>query len=123
MLSRGTRPASSIACAVFSFRAGYYDPFTGADVAYTDSDTSDIYSRYSIYYFGHGAGNPVPSFVAASSAVSLIFAGAGLQEAGDEFWALDNVRVSLPEPDGLALFAAGLAPLAGSAIRRGKRAG
>jgi hypothetical protein len=97
--------------------SGTHAPFTGADVAYI-GNASDVYNRYSIYYFSHGAGNPVLSFTASSSTANLIFAGQGLQEPGDEFWSIDNVQVTVPEPGSLALLSMGLMPLVGAQMRR-----
>lgn len=55
---------------------------------------------YGIYYFGHGAGNPAPSFVAAGASATLEWTRySGPQnfgDSGDEYWALDNVVVDGP---------------------------
>ena len=48
-----------------------FAPTTGADFA---NDVSLDYSQdYGIYYFGHGVGNPLLSFIAGSSGASLVF--------------------------------------------------
>lgn len=95
---------------------------TGADVVRLAASFSDYYT---IYYFGHGAGNPILTFTATGSTVDLTFAGVGLQGVGDEYWAIDNVTVAsvsaIPEPASLAMLAlGGLA--AGVAVRRSRRA-
>ena len=74
---------------------GNFATLTGADVMF---DGGAYTNRYGIYYFGHGAGNPVLTFTAGSASETLSFAGAGLQDVGDEFWAIDNVEVSTPVP-------------------------
>lgn len=72
---------------------------TGADVLHDDAN---IFLRYGIYYFSHGAGNPVLSFTTGSNAtLASIQFFAAVQGIDDEFWAIDNVQVSIapiPEP-------------------------
>lgn len=100
--------------------------FTGADVV-GPTNVPDT-ERYSIYYFGRGAGNPVLSFTAAATTETLTFAGSGMQGIADESWSLDNVVVQgtgvpnavIPEPGTCALLASGLLPLAGMVARRRK---
>lgn len=75
--------------------AGEFDVLTGADVMY---DGGAYTNRYGIYYFGHGAGNPTLSFIATGSSATLSFAGSGLQDVSDEFWAVDNVMVTTAVP-------------------------
>lgn len=72
-----------------------FPPKTGADVGQDLASNTD---DFTIYYFGKGTGNPILSFVApATGSQTLIFAGAGMQEPADEFWALDNVIVTTPD--------------------------
>ena len=97
-----------------------FAPTTGADFA---SDESSDYSQdYGIYYFGHGAGNPLLSFIAGGSTASLVFkreVTGSFLDSPDEYWALDNILVTgivnpsttTPEPSSLVLVAAGLAGL------------
>jgi hypothetical protein len=85
-------------------------PFTGADVARTTAPSNT--DRFSIYFFSRGAGNPVITFTPTLSTATLTFQGTSMQDVSDEFWALDNVRVTVPaaanaapEPGTLALLA------------------
>jgi hypothetical protein len=101
--------------------------FTGADVVGPTNLSNN--ERYSIYYFGHGAGNPVLSFTANSSTQTLTFSGSGMQEVTDESWSLDNVVVTginaptaAPEPGTLALLFGALLPIGAVAQRRRRRA-
>jgi hypothetical protein len=106
-----------------------FAPTTGADYS---SDVSGDYSQdYGIYYFGHGAGNPMLSFIASGSSASLVFqreATGGYLDSSDEYWALDNILVTgdvvptttTPEPSSLVLLAAGLA-VVGYRVRRRAR--
>ncbi len=88
--------------------AAAYPGRTGADVDYFSPNT--IFENYSIYYFGHGAGNPYLTFIASGATETLTFQGLNLQGVGDEFWAIDNVAVSaVPEPSSIALSLIGLA--------------
>lgn len=101
---------------------GTFPSFTGADIMYNNASLH-WYTRYAIYYFSHGSGNPVLSFTATGTSVSLTFAGIGLQDSSDEFWALDNVVVSsqvanVPEPDSMLLSSVGVAICAFSRLRR-----
>ena len=96
--------------------------FTGADIMYNNASLH-WYTRYAIYYFSHGSGNPVLSFTSTGTSVSLTFAGIGLQDSPDEFWALDNVVVSsqvanVPEPDSMLLSSVGVAVCAFPRLRR-----
>jgi hypothetical protein len=99
-----------------------FAPETGADFFW---DFSGDYSQdYGIYYFGHGAGNPMLSFIADGSTASLVFTRLGTLsgDSGDEYWALDNIEVdgessnAAPEPASIVLIATGLAGVA--AVRR-----
>jgi hypothetical protein len=67
--------------------------FTGADASFWHFPA--YADHYAIYYFGHGAGNPVLSFQATASSATLEFARYGnTSDSGDEYWALDNVTVT-----------------------------
>jgi hypothetical protein len=101
--------------------------FTGADVARTNAVSASIFDRYAIYYFGHGAGNPVLTFTANNSTATLHFAGFSLQGESDEYWAIDNVVVSTadttsttPEPASLAIWGLGALGCSIGAYRRRK---
>lgn len=73
---------------------GSFAPKTGADVSGL-LVPGDNFDDFTIYYFGKGAGNPSLSFVAPITGIqTLVFLGAGMQPATDEFWALDNVTVA-----------------------------
>ncbi|WP_337176006.1 PEP-CTERM sorting domain-containing protein [Paludisphaera sp.] len=88
------------------YTAAFYGR-TGADVNYFSSTLRD---NYSIYYFGHGAGNPILTFIANGATETLTFSGLSLQSSSDEFWAIDNVSVTaVPEPSSIALSLIGLA--------------
>ncbi|MBL8874813.1 MAG: dockerin type I repeat-containing protein [Phycisphaerae bacterium] len=69
--------------------------FTGAE--YSRREGPGYSGYYGIYYFSHGAGNPVLTFTAASSSATLEwtrYSGANnFGDSGDEYWALDNVVV------------------------------
>ncbi|MBX3381003.1 MAG: hypothetical protein KF805_12995 [Phycisphaeraceae bacterium] len=69
--------------------------FTGAE--YSRREGPGYSGYYGIYYFSHGAGNPVLTFTAAGSSASLEWArysGANnFGDSSDEYWALDNVVV------------------------------
>jgi hypothetical protein len=69
-----------------------FAPGTGADVF---NDFSGDYSQdYDIYYFGHGEGNPVPTFTPAASTAVLTFERLiSSTDSADEYWALDNILV------------------------------
>ena len=74
---------------------------------------ADVEVAEPIYYFGHGDGNPTPSFVAGAASETVTFQSIDAQGITDEFFALDNVVVtSVPEPPAGAIAAAGLAVLA-----------
>jgi len=91
---------------------GAYSPQRYTDTNYTNPNGPDVlafvgaeFSRregpgysgyYGIYYFSHGAGNPVLTFTASGSSAVLEWArysplNGG--DSGDEYWALDNVVV------------------------------
>lgn len=103
---------------------GTFSAFTGADVAQTSGFYLD---RYAIYKFGSGIGNPTVSFTATSTNETISFAGHGLQDTSDEFWAIDNVSVKnstysvTPEAPGFVQFLPGLLPLA-LVLRKRKKA-
>jgi hypothetical protein len=98
---------------------GPYSAKTGADVI---SANPDSFAGYQIYYFGRGAGNPILTFTANGAGLaSLTFQGVGLQNVDDEYWAIDNVRVTsarIPEPASAAL---GLLALPALALIRRKK--
>jgi hypothetical protein len=83
--------------------------FTGADFAFTRNQDGFYADDYSIYWFGHGAGNPVLGFTAVGTTATLQFARYGnTTDSPDEYWALDNVRVAaVPEPATLVLLIVG----------------
>ena len=106
-----------------------FAPTTGADFA-NDVSYPDYSLDYGIYYFGHGVGNPLLSFIAGSSGASLVFkreVTGEFLDSPDEYWALDNILVTAdgspstttPEPSSLVLMAAGLASL--GYVGRGRR--
>jgi PEP-CTERM motif len=67
--------------------------FSGADASYYE--VPGYANDYAIYYFGHGAGNPVLSFQSASTSATLEFARYGnTGDSADEYWALDNVVIT-----------------------------
>jgi len=92
---------------------GAYSPQRYTDSSFTTPISADVpafsgaeFSRregpgysgyYGIYYFGRGAGNPAPSFVATGATATLEWTRySGTQNFGDssdEYWALDNVVV------------------------------
>jgi len=111
---------------------GAYSPQRYTDTHYADPNPPDVgaftgaeFSRkegpgysgyYGIYYFGHGAGNPNLIFTATSASTTLEWArysgNSNFGDSGDEYWALDNVIVTVvPEPSTLVLGIAGLAGL------------
>jgi hypothetical protein len=67
--------------------------FSGADASYyTIPGYAD---DYAIYHMGYGAGNPILNFQATASTATLEFARYGnTGDSADEYWALDNVRVT-----------------------------
>ncbi|MBS0189792.1 MAG: hypothetical protein U0573_13570 [Phycisphaerales bacterium] len=69
--------------------------FTGAEFFRKDGPGYSGY--YGIYYFSHGAGNPVLTFVASGTSAVLEWArysGPGsFGDSSDEYWALDNVLI------------------------------
>lgn len=101
--------------------------FTGADVVGSTAVSNT--ERYSIYYFGRGAGNPLISFTANSANETLTFTGGQDQPVGDESWSLDNVLIqgpgtgtAVPEPATSALLALAALPVLGAVARRRRRA-
>ncbi len=91
--------------------------FTGADQFWSANQDGNYANDYSIYYFGHGAGNPVLSFVSSGTTAVLEFSRfGGTFDSPDEYWALDNVSVSgvraappltaVPEPSTYGLMGA-----------------
>jgi len=107
---------------------GIYGQFEGADVVYTGGNVAGHWhDRYGIFYFGHGVGNPNPTFVATASTVVLSFAGSGLQDISDEFWAIDSVVLStpdaaVPEPATLTIWGLGALGCAVAACGRKRQA-
>lgn len=98
----------------------YPDVTGGANFAFqTGADDVDLshggtlpngYFGNSVYRFGGGL-NPSFSAVATSSTMVLTWTASGLQDIGDESWALDNVSVqtdSVPEPAALAVLGVGV---------------
>ncbi len=85
--------------------------FTGADASWSANQSGNYAGDYAIYYFSHGAGNPLLSFTATGSTALLEFARYGnTTDSSDEYWALRNVSVTaVPEPSSgaLALFGVG----------------
>ena len=78
---------------------------------------------YGIYYFSHGAGNPILTFTAGSASATLEWArysgGSNFGDSSDEYWALDNVVVSnVPEPSTAVLAAFGFLGSIGWRCRR-----
>lgn len=68
--------------------------FTGAEFSRKDGPGYSGY--YGIYYFSHGAGNPVLTFTAGARSAVLEWARTSpgnFGDSGDEYWALDNVVV------------------------------
>ncbi len=97
-----------------------FAPETGADAFF---DSSGVYSEdYGIYWFGHGAGNPMPVFTADASTATLLFQRLpGTTDSADEYWALDNIVVTgtvVPLPAGAWLFGSAVAGLLGLARRK-----
>lgn len=86
-----------------------FNRFTGADVFFSVNQGGNYAPDYAIYYFGRGAGNPFLSFTASASTATVEFTRYGnTSDSGDEYWALDNVQVSVvPEPSVVWLLAAG----------------
>ncbi|WP_428304369.1 hypothetical protein [Lacipirellula sp.] len=96
-----------------------FSKFTGADASFTTGGTN-YGEHYGIYRFGRGDGNPTLTFVAIGQTSFLEFARFGnTTDSGDEYWALDNVRVSvaIPEPASLCLLITGVVSFV--SLRRG----
>lgn len=106
--------------------------FTGAEYYWSANQSGNYANDYSVYFFGSGNGNPMLSFVAMGSSAVLEFArytkstGSG-SDSGDEYWALDNVKVTgpdiqsinaIPEPGTLVLLALGLLGLGAARSRK-----
>jgi hypothetical protein len=84
--------------------------FTGA--AYSRKEGPGYSGYYGIYYFSHGAGNPVLTFTPSGTSATLEWARysppPNFGDSADEYWALDNVVVTgVPEPSGAWLAVAG----------------
>lgn len=80
--------------------------FTGAE--FFRKEGAGYTGYYGIYYFSHGAGNPVLSFQATDTSAVLEWArfsgGNNFGDSSDEYWALDNVQIaSVPESNSLSL--------------------
>jgi hypothetical protein len=79
--------------------------FTGAEFYRKDGPGYSGY--YGIYYFSHGAGNPVLAFTAGSTSATLEWARYSPPDnsgdSSDEYWALDNVLVTTLANPGPAL--------------------
>ncbi|MBY0589642.1 hypothetical protein K2X85_20915 [bacterium] len=95
--------------------------FTGAE--FFRKEGSGYVGYYGIYYFSHGAGNPVLTFTATGTSAALEWArfsgGTNFGDSSDEYWALDNVQVSaVPETSSWLLTMAGLAGAWWAARRR-----
>lgn len=93
---------------------GAYSPQRYSDTHYANPTSPDVgaftgaeffrkagpgYSGYyGIYYFSHGAGNPLLAFTAGGASATLEWArycgGQNFGDGGDEYWALDNVIVN-----------------------------
>jgi hypothetical protein len=101
----------------------YFAQFYGRTGADVNHFSSTLRENYSIYYFGHGAGNPILTFTASGASERLTFSGLSLQSQSDEFWAIDNVSIaSVPEPSSIAMSAIGLAAAGLYGRRRRARA-
>ncbi len=70
-------------------------PETGADFYNDTGGPSFYYLDYGIYYFSHGAGNPVLTFTAGASTATLTFERLPIAsgDSSDEYWAVDNIIV------------------------------
>ena len=90
-----------------------FNRFTGADVSFSVNQSGNYAPDYAIYYFGRGSGNPFLTFTASATTAVVEFARYSQSaDSSDEYWALDNVQVSVvPEPSVVWLCAAGTALL------------
>lgn len=93
--------------------------FTGAD-AHWVSGSTDYSNDYGIYYFGHGAGNPVLTFTASGTTATLEFAryNPSNTDSPDEYWAIDNVAVAAIPETQTGTLVAGLAAVGCGVLRR-----
>ncbi len=87
-----------------------FNRFTGADASFSLNQDGNYAFDYAIYYFGHGSGNPTLTFAATGTTAAVQFARYGqTPDSGDEYWALNNVQVSIvPEPSSLCLVMVGV---------------
>jgi len=81
--------------------------YTGAEFSRREHINSVYDGYYGIYYFSHGAGNPVLTFTATGTSANLEWArytgGSSGFTSSDEYWALDNVVVSSVVPAQIVL--------------------
>ena len=87
---------------------GPFPKQTGADVTGVNDNGGNISS---IYYFSHGAGNPLLTFTPTGSTETIMFTGSPNEDTVDEFYAIDNVVVTgaaVPEPSSFALVIIGI---------------
>ncbi|MBT3332081.1 MAG: PEP-CTERM sorting domain-containing protein [Rhodospirillaceae bacterium] len=101
-------------------------PLGGATL-FGSREGADVIAGEPTYFFGHGAGNPMLSFIAGGTTEFLTFRSVDYQGIGDEFFALDNVVVStdtvtptVPVPAALPLLTTALIGLGFAGYRRRK---